>query len=119
MAVKRVKPKRLTSKGGRVVRRRAVASTVVPVIGPTFRRLTVSWVQQNGVPFDTTGFFARLYQGSRIVQTAAFDRFGVVRFSRVPTLTDVPYTIRVIDENGVQYRQRTIPAGVQTYAIIG
>ncbi|WP_415839634.1 hypothetical protein [Paenibacillus tarimensis] len=114
-----MKPKQMASKGGKVIRRRAVGSRLVSATGPTFIRLTVSWVQQNGVPFDTTGFFARLYQGNRIVQTAAFDRFGVVRFSRVPTLTDVTYTIRVIDQNGVQFRQRTIPAGVQTYSIIG
>jgi hypothetical protein len=86
---------------------------------PILDRLTVTWVQANGVPFDTTGFVARLFRNGALVQTAAFDRFGVVRFSRVPTLTQVPYTLRVFDANGFLFRTRTIPAGVETFAVIG
>jgi hypothetical protein len=87
--------------------------------GPILSRLTVVWVQSNGVPFDTTGFFARLSRGTTLVQTASFDRFGVVRFSRVDTLTQVAYTIRVFNANGTLFRTRSIPAGVETFAIIG
>jgi len=86
---------------------------------PTFKRLTVVWVQINGVPFDTTGFFARLSIGNRVVSVAAFDRFGVVRFNNIRTLTNVTFTIRVFSNNGILFRTRTIPAGVQTFAIIG
>jgi hypothetical protein len=86
---------------------------------PILDRLTVTWVQSNGVPFDTTGFFARLFRNGTLVQTAAFDRFGVVRFSSVATLTQVSYTLRVFDANGFLFRTRTIPAGVETFAIIG
>ena len=120
MASPRVKP-RLLSRGRRAG---AVLMKVKPIKaagngGPTFNRLTVVWVQSNGVPFDTTGFFARLFRGNTLVQTAAFDRFGVVRFSRVSTLTNVSYTIRVIDSSGVTFRSRNIPAGVETFAVIG
>lgn len=86
---------------------------------PILDRLTVVWVQSNGVPFDTTGFIARLYRNGVLVQTAAFDRFGVVRFSGVATLTRVSYTLRVFDSNGFLFRTRTIPAGVETFAVIG
>jgi hypothetical protein len=86
---------------------------------PTFSRLTVVWVQNNGVPFDTTGFFARLSRGNTLVSTASFDRFGVVRFNNIGTLTNVAYTLRVFSNNGVLFRTRTIPAGVETFAIIG
>lgn len=86
---------------------------------PIFNQLTVVWVQTNGVPFDTTGFTARLFRKGTLVQTAAFDRFGVVRFSRVATLTRVSYTLRLFDAGGTLFRTRTIPAGVETFAVIG
>lgn len=87
--------------------------------GPTFNRLTVVWVNNNGVPFNTTGFNAALFRGNILVQTARFDRFGVVFFSNVGTLTTVSYTIRLFDDFGRVFRTRTIPAGVQTFAVIG
>ncbi|MFC4779598.1 hypothetical protein ACFO9Q_22690 [Paenibacillus sp. GCM10023252] len=115
---KRLKPPYYGIKGkGKVISATRKASALQ--VGPTFSRLTVLWVGSNGVPFDTSGFFARLFRGNSIVQTASFDGFGVVRFSRVSTLTTVSYTIRLYNENGVQFRVRTIPAGVQTYAVIG
>ncbi len=85
----------------------------------TFKRFTVVWVQINGVPFDTTGFVARLFRGGRLVASAEFDRFGAVRFNQIRTLTRVAYTLRVMNRNGVLFRTRTIPAGVQTFAVIG
>lgn len=116
MAKPHVKPKRPAGKVRRVslplVKRQTTS-------GPTFNRLTVVWVQNNGVPFDTTGFFARLFRNNSLVQTANFDRFGVVRFSRVRTLTQVSYTLRVYDATGTLFRTRTIPAGVETFAVIG
>ncbi|GBF78289.1 hypothetical protein PA598K_06913 [Paenibacillus sp. 598K] len=119
MASPRVKP-RLLARGRRAS---APLIKVKPVgaasSGPIFSRFTAVWVQSNGVPFDTSGFFARLFRGNTLVQTASFDRFGVVRFSRVSTLTQVAYTIRVFDSSGVEFRRRNIPAGVETFAIIG
>jgi len=115
MASSCVKPK---LKSGKVTRTtKLVRNSGRP--GPILSRLTVVWVQSNGVPFDTTGFFARLSRGSTLVQTASFDRFGVVRFNRVRTLTKVAFTIRVFSANGTLFRTRTIPAGVETFAIIG
>ncbi|WP_202915242.1 hypothetical protein [Paenibacillus paridis] len=87
--------------------------------GPTFNRLTVLWVDNNGVPFITTGFFAAIYRGTTLVQTAAFDRFGVVFFSSVPTLTTVDYTIQVYDSLARVYRTKPIPAGVEAFSVIG
>jgi hypothetical protein len=96
-----------------------VKKNLVPVQGTTFNRLTVVWVQNNGVPFNTTGFFATLTRNNVIVSTAAFDSFGVARFNNIPVLTRVSFTIRTFNANGVLFRRRTIPAGVQTFAIIG
>ncbi len=86
---------------------------------PTFNRLTVEWVQGNGVPFNTTEFFARLTRNNVLVSTAFFDSFGVVRFNNIGTLTNVSYTLRTFNRNGVLFRTRFIPAGVQTFVIIG
>lgn len=120
MAVKRLKPLQGDSKKSRIVKRAKVAFfTNGSGNQPTFSRLTVVWVQNNGVPFDTTGFFARLSRGNVLVSTAGFDRFGVVRFNNIGTLTNVTITLRVFNRNGVLFRTRTIPAGVQTFAIIG
>lgn len=87
--------------------------------GPTFNRLTVLWVDSNGVPFNSAGFNAALFRGSELVQTAAFDRFGAVFFSLIPTLTTVNYTIQVYDSFGRVYRSKTIPAGVEAFSVIG
>lgn len=87
--------------------------------GPTLNRLTVLWVNNNGVPFNTTGFNAALFRGDTLVQAANFDRFGVVFFSAVSTLTTVSYTIETFDSAGRLFRTRTIPAGVEAFAIIG
>jgi len=114
------RPPKVDSKRSRVLSRAKVASRKVrSSSAPIFSRLTVVWVQGNGVPFDTTGFFARLSRGNQLVSTAGFDRFGVVRFNNIPTLTRVSYTLRVFSANGVLFRTRTIPAGVETFAIIG
>ncbi len=87
--------------------------------GPTFNRLTVLWVDNSGVPFNTTGFNAALYRGSTLIQTAAFDRFGVVFFSLVTTLTTANYTLVVYDSFGRIYRTKSIPAGVEAFSVIG
>jgi hypothetical protein len=115
----RVRPPLKDSLGKGKIRRRVKPIAKSAQTGPTFSRLTVLWVQGNGVPFDTTGFFARLYSGGTLVQTAAFDRFGVVRFSNVRTLTDRNFVIRLFSATGVQFRERSIPAGVEAFAVIG
>jgi hypothetical protein len=119
MAVQRPKPLLGDSYKSRIIRRAKVKSLTPGSRFTTFDRLTVVWVQNNGVPFDTTGFFARLSRGNILVSAANFDRFGVVRFGNIRTLTNVAFTIRVFSRNGTLFRTRTIPAGVQTFAIIG
>lgn len=119
MAVKLPKPPALDSGQSRIVRKVKVNRKRVGSTGTIFTRLTVVWVQRNGVPFDTTGFTARLTRGGVLVSTAAFDRFGVVRFNNVRVLTTVAFTLRVFSPTGVLFRTRTIPAGVETFAVIG
>lgn len=119
MAVKRPKPSLHDSGRSRIVRLKAGSRPRASVTGPVFPRLTVLWVQSSGVPFDTTGFFARLSRGSTLVSTASFDRYGVARFNNIRTLTTVSYTLRLFNASGVLFRTRTIPAGVETFAIIG
>lgn len=118
MTSARVKPKLYAKYSGKVIRG-AVPQKIRQQSGTTFNRLTVVWVQNNGVPFLTTGFFARLIRNNRVVATAFFDSFGVVRFNNIGTLTRVSYTIRTFNANGVLFRSRFIPAEVQTFAIIG
>lgn len=119
MAVHRPRPPQRDNGKSRIIRARTTARARTSVTGPIFPRLTVLWVQSSGVPFDTTGFFARLSTGSTLVSTASFDRYGVARFNNIRTLTTVSYTLRLFNENGVLFRTRTIPAGVETFAIIG
>lgn len=118
MAVLRLKPPQVDSKKSSIIRTRISSRPRVRSSGPILNRLTVVWVQTNGVNFNTTGFFARLSRGGRLVDTASFDRFGVVRFN-VGTLTNVSYTLRVFSRNGILFRTRFIPAGVEIFAIIG
>ncbi|BBH21795.1 hypothetical protein Back11_31400 [Paenibacillus baekrokdamisoli] len=118
MASSRVRPLLNVPSKGKVIRKTR-ARGLSQSTGTTFNRLTVVWVAQNGVPFNTTGFFARLFRGNQLISTAFFDRFGVVRFNNVRTLTNATFTIQVIRNDGVLFRTRTIPAGVQTFAIIG
>ncbi|MFC5530862.1 hypothetical protein [Cohnella yongneupensis] len=58
-------------------------------------------------------------RGGTLVSTADFDRFGVARFNNIGTLTTISYTLRLFSPAGVLFRTRTIPAGVETFAIIG
>ena len=117
MAVRLPRPPRRDSKKSRIVR--VAPRNVGPITGPILSRLTVVWVQFNGVPFNTTGFFARLTRGGVLVSTASFDSFGVVRFNNIATPTNVSYTLRVFSARGVLFRTRTLPAGIEAFAIIG
>ncbi|MCM3630948.1 hypothetical protein M3194_26830 [Paenibacillus glycanilyticus] len=117
----RIKPTLISpSKGkGKVIKK---AAKLAPLqTGPIFSRLTVVWVNENGVAFDTSaGYFARLFRGTTIVSTSSFDRFGVVRFNNITTLTNSIFTIRIYRiSDGALYRTRTIPSGVETFAVIG
>jgi hypothetical protein len=112
---KRVKPPFLGAKG----KVKAPAKAFKAQAGPTLKLLTVLWVTDGGVPYDTTGFNAALYRGSALVQTARFDRYGTVYFSRVATPTTVAYTLRLYDQSGRVYRTCTVPAGVAAFAVIG
>ncbi|RUS42069.1 hypothetical protein [Cohnella sp. AR92] len=121
MALKRPQPSQVDSKKYKVIKYRKVGSKNRSGAGhgTTFSRLTVLWVQQNGVTFNTTGFFATLSRNNRTVSRASFDSFGVVRFNNIRVLTTVSYTLRTFDSRGVLFRERTIPAGVEAFAIIG
>lgn len=114
----RVQPKLFVPSSGKVIKR-SVPKKLIKATGPIFSRLTVVWVGNDGVPFDTRGFFARLFRNNQVVATAFFDNFGVVRFNGIRTLTNASFTIRTFNANGVQFRSRFIPAGVETFAIIG
>ncbi|MBW7476779.1 hypothetical protein K0T92_18835 [Paenibacillus oenotherae] len=119
MAYTRIKPKLYsTSSSGKVIRT-TKPQGLYQQSGPILNRLTVLWVQRNGVPFNTTGFFALLIRNGLVVSSASFDRFGVVRFNNIGTPTNVSYTIRTFSSSGVLFRSRTIPAGVEAFAIIG
>lgn len=119
MAVKHPTPPLSDSGKSRIVRKTSIKKPRALSTGPIFRRLTITWVQGNGVPFNTTGFFASLSIGGRLVSTARFDRFGVARFNNIRVLTNVRYTLRLFNANGVLFRTRTIPAGVETFSVIG
>ena len=64
VASPRVKPQLAVPSSGKVLRR-AIPKQLSKASGPIFNRLTVVWVQTNGVPFDTTGFFARLTRNNQ------------------------------------------------------
>ncbi len=113
--VKRIKPPIL----GMMGKLKAPAKAAKSQTGPVLNRLTVLWVTGGGVPYDTTGFNAALYRGNTLIQTARFDSYGVVYFSRVGTLTTVAYTVRLYDQAGRVYRTRTIPEGNEAFAVIG
>lgn len=92
------------------------------LVKPTqrLRRLTILWVQPSGEPFNTSGFFATASTLSgRLIQTARFDGFGVVQFSRIRTPINRDIVIRTFDRNGVLFRTRTVPADNAAFAIIG
>ncbi|UVI31656.1 hypothetical protein [Paenibacillus spongiae] len=118
MASTRVRPRREVVGRGKVIRM-AVPTKRNVQSGPILNRLTVVWVQNNGVTFNTTGFFARLFRGNTLVSTAFFDNFGVVRFGNIGTLTNATFTIQTFSPTGILFRQRTIPAGSEAFAIIG
>lgn len=87
---------------------------------PILRALTLVWVQANGVPFNTSGgFIAQLSRGGVVVATTAFDDFGVARFNNIPTLTRVSFRLTIFDLQGRIFRIRTLPAGIEAFAIIG
>lgn len=117
MASTRVKPKRLASSTGRVIRTAKIPAGSAQAV--YLNRLTVLWVQNNGVTFRTNGFFARLFRNNRLVATAFFDGNGVVQFGNVGVLTTSNLTLRIFNSNGVQFRARTIPAGSEAFAVIG
>jgi len=119
MAALRPKPGRTDPRASKTVKFVTARRPKTILTAPIFDRFTATWVQINGVPFRTTGFFATLSRNGQIVAIAAFDPFGVVRFNNIPTLTRVAYTLRTFNPNGVLFRTRFVPAGVETFAIIG
>ncbi|ANE48623.1 hypothetical protein SY83_00910 [Paenibacillus swuensis] len=105
---------------GKVLRKVVSGGKVLSkVASQRFSRLTIVWLQQNGNPFDTAGFRARLIRNGQVVAVTQFDRYGVARFSTIDALTRVSYTLQAVDSNGVVFRTRTVPARVEVFGIIG
>ena len=67
MASSRVKPMLNVPSTGKVIRKAARPKSLNQGTGPILSRLTVVWVQTNGVPFNTTGFFARLFRKTNLL----------------------------------------------------
>ncbi|MET3292160.1 hypothetical protein EDM56_12455 [Brevibacillus fluminis] len=85
-----------------------------------FRRFTVVWCNGNGVPFNTTGFFAiARFPDGTFIQATRFDSFGVAVFSRLRTPLRSPIVITTFNSAGVLFRTRNVPAGVAAFVIIG
>ncbi|MBB3108511.1 hypothetical protein FHS18_000539 [Paenibacillus phyllosphaerae] len=118
MASTKVRPKLNAPSKGKVLKTRTPLVKRLQT-GPYLNRLTVLWVQTNGVTFNTTGFFARVFRGNTLIATAFFDRFGVVQFANIGTLTTANLTVRIFNSQGVQFRSRSIPAGSEAFAVIG
>lgn len=101
---------------------RKISVSNLPAIrrSPRLSVFTVIWVNRSGVPFNTTGFFAVAFTTSgRRVATATFDSFGVAQFLSIPTRTSIRLVIRLFNRNGVLFRTRQVPAGVEAFAVIG
>ncbi|MWC31345.1 hypothetical protein [Paenibacillus sp. MMS18-CY102] len=99
--------------------RKVKVPTSIRQSGPILSRFTVVWVQTSGVPFRTTNFFAQLVRNGVVVATAGFDPFGVARFNNITTLTTATFQLRAFNPFGVLQRVRTVPSGVEAFAIIG
>ncbi len=90
-------------------------------LGPkqTLRTFTVLWVNNNGVPFVTTGFTCRASStGGTTLATTDFDAFGTAVFSTIGTPTTRTLVLRTFDADGNLFRTRTVQSGVSAYAII-
>ncbi|MDU0201412.1 MULTISPECIES: hypothetical protein [Paenibacillus] len=86
----------------------------------TLTRFTVIWANNNGVPFNTTGFFAVLRRtNGTFVQAVNFDRFGTAVFFAVRTPTNRPFILRTFRNDGTLFRVRFVPAGVSSFVVIG
>ncbi|CAG7644477.1 hypothetical protein ACFQI7_09830 [Paenibacillus allorhizosphaerae] len=85
-------------------------------IRQTLDRFHVIAVNANLVPVTTTGWTAVLTRGDT-TETANFDSFGVARFNNLTTLTNVSYTLRVRNADGVQRAQRSVPADLEAIVI--
>ncbi|OCT16228.1 hypothetical protein A8709_01960 [Paenibacillus pectinilyticus] len=96
--------------------------TLPKSIKPTQRlsRFTVLWVNNAGVPFNTTGFVCEARTlGGIFIAAVRFDSFGTAVFNNIFTPTNRTLIIRTFNANGVLFRTRTVPARVAAYAIIG
>ncbi|MNN39690.1 hypothetical protein D3C81_1537380 [compost metagenome] len=83
------------------------------------RRLTIVWTNSLGNPYNTSGFFATVSTTSgRLIQTARFDGFGVVVFSRVSTPTNRDLIVRTFSSNGTLFTVTTVPEDNAAYVII-
>lgn len=114
--IRRAKPPKGNSVQGQRVIRAARPKGTTP--GQLLSNFTVVWVDRNGVPFDTTGFFLRVFRNGRRIGTFPFDRNGVA-ITNIDALTRTRLTIRTFNSRGVLFRTRTVPAGVEVFAIIG
>jgi len=81
---------------------------------------TVIWSDTFGVPFLTSGFFVVAFNRfGRRIATANFDNYGVAKFTGIPTRTQIRLTLRAFNRNGLLFRTRFAPAGLEAFVIIG
>ncbi|MNI16733.1 hypothetical protein D3C73_700780 [compost metagenome] len=81
---------------------------------------TVLWVNNNGDPFNTSGFTAtaRTLDGV-LLDSANFDAFGTVVFNNISTPTQQSIRIQTFNANGVLFRTRVAAPGNSSWVIIG
>ncbi|RUT35455.1 hypothetical protein EJP77_00005 [Paenibacillus zeisoli] len=101
--------------------RKLDASKYSKLLKPTqrLRRLTIVWTNSSGTPYNTSGFFATVSTTSgRLIQTARFDSYGVVVFSRVHTPTSRNLIVRTYSSSGLLYTVTTVPEDNAAYVVI-
>lgn len=82
-------------------------------------RFTVLWVNTLGVPFNTTGFFLRVFRRGVLIAVVPFDSFGTAVVPNLFTPITSSLTIQTVSSTGIVFRQRRVPAGVSSFAVIG
>lgn len=82
-------------------------------------QFTVLWVNRLGVPFNTTGFFLRVFRGGFLIAVVPFDSFGTAVVPNFFTPISTNLVIQTVSSLGFVFRQRRVPAGVSSFVVIG
>ncbi|GIP23964.1 hypothetical protein [Paenibacillus sp. J22TS3] len=82
-------------------------------------RLTVIWACSTGEPYRTSGFLATASTLSgELIQTAKFNRRGVVIFSKIKTPTKQAYVVKIYSCEGNLVRRVVVPRGNDAFVIV-